>query len=287
MVPMDFTSASIDLVFYGGSERKTGVVIDGQRFIMKFQTKSEFGPRFNHVSEHLGSEIFSLLRIPSQQTELGTYRGEEVVLCKNFLGKNELFVPFNDVGESSLDTESEHHSYTYEEIVHLIDINKKLTDVEGTRERFWDIFVVDALLGNFDRHGGNWGFIKTDNQYRLSPVFDNGSCLFPQMNSDEEMSGIIESPEMTDDRVYRFPTSQIKMGGKKSSYHEVIGSLRFPECNEALRRIVPRVDLDRISELIDDTCFITDTHRRFYKHMIRNRFEKILLDSFNRLEESS
>ena len=100
MVPMDFTSASIDPVFYGGSERKTGVVIDGQRFIMKFQTKSEFGPRFNHVSEHLGSEIFSLLGIPSQQTELGTYRGEEVVLCKNFLGKNELFVPFNDVEES-------------------------------------------------------------------------------------------------------------------------------------------------------------------------------------------
>jgi hypothetical protein len=54
-----------------------------------------------------------------------------------------------------------------------------------------------------------------------------------------------------------------------------------------LRRIVPRVDLDRISELIDDTCFITDIHRRFYKHMIRNRFEKILLDSFNRLEEGS
>jgi hypothetical protein len=106
------------------------------------------------------------------------------------------------------------------------------------------------------------------------------------MNSDEEMSGIIESPEMTDDRVYRFPTSQIKMG-VKSSYHEVIGSLQFPECNEALRRIVPRVDLDRISELIDDTCFITDIHRRFYKHMIRNRFEKILLDSFNRLEEDS
>ena len=147
--------------------------------------------------------------------------------------------------------------------------------------------MVDALLGNFDRHGGNWGFIKTNNQYRLSPVFDNGSCLFPQMNSDEEMSGIIESPEMTDDRVYRFPTSQIKMGGKKISYHEVIGSLRFPECNDALRRIVPRVDLDRISELIDDTCFITDIHRRFYKHMIRNRFEKILLDSFNRLEEGS
>ena len=24
--------------------------------------------------------------------------------------------------------------------------------------RFWEMFVVDALLGNFDRHNGNWGF---------------------------------------------------------------------------------------------------------------------------------
>ncbi|MBP5734319.1 MAG: HipA domain-containing protein, partial [Candidatus Methanomethylophilaceae archaeon] len=244
---MDYSHFPKADTFYAGSEKKIGIRINNEEWILKFQYRDSTKIRFNHVSEYIGSHIFGLLGFDVQHTELGHYKGEQVVACRNFIPEGYAFVPFNDVGESSLDTESEHHSYTYEEIVHLIDINKKLTDVEGTRERFWDIFVVDALLGNFDRHGGNWGFIKTDNQYRLSPVFDNGSCLFPQMNSDEEMSGIIESPEMTDDRVYRFPTSQIKMGGKKSSYHEVIGSLRFPECNEALRRIVPRVDLDRIS----------------------------------------
>ena len=287
MDPPDFSSAVLEPVFYGGSERKTGVRIGKQRYIMKYRTMSEFGPRFNHVSEHLGSRIFSLLGIESQGTQLGTYRGEEVVLCRNFLGEGEQFVPFNDVGESSLDTDSEHHRYTYGEIVHLIEANRKLTDVADTRERFWDIFVVDALLGNFDRHGGNWGFVKKDNRYRLSPVFDNGSCLFPQMNSEEEMLNIIGSPELTDDRVYRFPTSQIKLDGRKSSYHEVIGSLGFPECNDALRRIVPRIDLGSISELVDGTCFITDIHKQFYKHMIRNRYEKILLSSLERLEAES
>ena len=282
----DFSSATLQPEYYGGSERKTAVTFGGERYIMKFQTKSEFGPRFNHVSEHLGSRIFSLLGIDSQDTQLGTYRGEGVVLCRNFLNEGEFFVPFNDVGESSLDTDSEHHAYTYEDITHLIEINRKLTDVDGTKERFWDIFIVDALLGNFDRHGGNWGFIKKDNRYRLSPVFDNGSCLFPQMNSDEEMENIMGSPELTNDRVYRFPTSQIKLNRGKSSYHEVIGSLRFPECNDALRRIVPRVDLDRISGLIDDTCFLTDIHKQFYKHMIKNRFEKILLGSLQKLEGS-
>ena len=286
MVPLDVSSAKIEPLYYGGSERKTGVVFNGRRYIMKFRTRSEFGPRFNHVSEHLGSRIFAMLGLDSQETELGTFDGEEVVLCRNFLDEGEMFVPFNDVGESSLDTDTGHHGYTYEEIMHLIDINRKITDIAETKERFWDIFVIDALLGNFDRHGGNWGFIKKDNRYRLSPVFDNGSCLFPQMNSEAEMLNVIGSRELTDDRIYRFPTSQIKLGGKKSSYHEVIDSLEFPECNDALKRVVPRVDLEAISALIDDTCFITDTHRCFYKHMIRNRFEKLLLEPLRRLEGS-
>ncbi|MFR7404828.1 MAG: HipA domain-containing protein [Coriobacteriaceae bacterium] len=55
----------------------------------------------------------------------------------------------------------------------------QLTDVAETISMFWEMFIVDALLGNFDRHGMNWGFIKRDNAYALAPVFDNRSCLFP------------------------------------------------------------------------------------------------------------
>lgn len=287
MEPIDVSSAKVISQYYGGSERKTAVVIDGKRYIMKFQMRTEFGPKYNHVSEHIGSRVFEELGLESQKTILGTYRGEEVVLCKVFLDEDEQFVPFNDVGESSLDTEKEHHSYTYEDIMYLLRMNRKLTGVEETIDRFWDIYIIDALLGNFDRHGGNWGFLKRADRYRLAPVFDNGSCLFPQMYDDTEMSAIISSEELTDERVYRFPTSQIKLGNKKSSYHDVIGSLKFPECSAALKRIVPRIDLDSISDIIDGTPFLSDTHRRFYKHMIKNRFEKILYDSFIRLEDLS
>ena len=285
MVPMDLSSNNAVSQYYGGSERKMGIVVDGQPYLMKFQMRSEFGPKFNHVSEHLGSQIFNLIGLESQETQLATYRGEEVVICKFFLNKGEQFVPFNDIGDSSLDTDKGHHHYSYDDISYLLRMNRKLTDIEETSDRFWDIFIVDALLGNFDRHGGNWGFIKKDNRYRLSPVFDNGSCLFPQMYDDAEMSSIIASEELTNERVYKFPTSQIKLRGKKSSYHEVISGLTFPECNDALKRIVPRIDLERIGTVIDDACFISDIHKQFYKHMVKNRFEKILEEPFLRMEE--
>ena len=107
------------------------------------------------------------------------------------------------------------------------------------------------------------------------------------MYDDAEMSSIIASEELTNERVYKFPTSQIKLKGKKSSYHDIISSLTFPECNNALRRIVPTIDLKRIGAVIEDTCFISDVHKEFYEHMIKNRFEKILEEPFLRLEEMS
>ena len=37
-------------------------------------------------------------------------------------------------------------------------------NVDETIQAFWQLFIVDALLGNFDRHGANWGFLKKDNK---------------------------------------------------------------------------------------------------------------------------
>ena len=50
---------------------------------------------------------------------------------------------------------------------------------------------MDVVLGNFDRHGANWGFIKEDNKYTIAPIFDNGSCLFPNLVDEEEMREIM------------------------------------------------------------------------------------------------
>ena len=50
----------------------------------------------------------------------------------------------------------------------MLQDNVKLTDTPQTINLFWDMFIIDALIANFDRHGSNWGFVKRDNKYRLS-----------------------------------------------------------------------------------------------------------------------
>ena len=270
-------------VMFSGAEKKFEIIIDGHRYIVKFQKNSELGLTYNYVSEYLGSHIFQSIGIPVQETFLGTYDGKNVVVMKNFLEPEDALVAFNGVGESSLERDKELYQYTYEDITAMLTENMKSTNVAETIERFWDMFIVDALIGNFDRHGGNWGFIKRDNKYRIAPIYDNGSSLYPKLNTDEKIAEVLASQEEIDKRIYQFPTSHIKVKNRKSSYFEVISSLQFEACNEALKRIVPRIDLERINRIIDEIEEISELRKQFYKTMLQQRYEKILVYSYRML----
>ena len=65
------------------------------------------------------------------------------------------------------------------------------------------MFIVDALIGNWDRHNGNWGFLynsRTD-EMTLAPVFDCGSSLFPQAD-DDIMQAVLDDPAERDVRIF-------------------------------------------------------------------------------------
>ena len=279
----DYSQYGKTPVMFSGAEKKFEIIIDGHRYIVKFQKNSEVGLTYNYVSEYLGSHIFQSIGIAVQETFLGTYDGKNVVVMKNFLEPEDALVAFNGVGESSLERDKELYQYTYEDITAMLTENMKSTNVTETIERFWDMFIVDALIGNFDRHGGNWGFIKKDNKYRIAPVYDNGSSLYPKLNTDEKIAEVLASQEEIDMRIYQFPTSHIMVKNRKSSYFEVISSLQFEACNEALKRIVPRIDLERINRIIDEIEEISELRKQFYKTMLQQRYEKILMYSYRML----
>ena len=280
---IDFTKYKLSNIRYGGSERKLGIIIDDNNYMLKFQKNSPFGKRVNHICEYIGTRIFSYLGFDTQLVFLGLYNNEQVVACKDFITENVLFVPFNDVGESTIEDNKELYQYTYEEIITMLNKNKKLTNVKETISIFWEMYIVDALIGNFDRHGGNWGFLKENNKYRLAPIFDNGSSLFPQMIDEDKMKFIMEDEEETLKRVYEFPTSQIKLNNKKSSYYDVINSLAYKECNDALIKIYKKINMIDIYKIIDEVEFLSKIHKEFLKHILNKRYEIIIKASYDKL----
>jgi len=268
---------------YTGSEEKIGITIDRQDYIIKFQKNSETGLMNNHISEHLGSSIFNLVGETAQVTALGLYRGRQVVLCKDFNRIDGIFTPFNGVGESSLERDRELYSYTYEDITMMLVHNAKITHVDAVIDKFWNMYIIDALIGNFDRHGANWGFIKRDDTYEMAPVFDNGSSLFPRRNTDELMLEAMNRQDVIEEITFKYPTSQIRQGKRKSSYCDIINSLEFEACNQALSRIMERIDLRRIFALIDLEDMLSDLQKAFYKHIIEYRYEHIIKRSYDKL----
>ena len=62
-----------------------------------------------------------------------------------------------------------------------------------------------------------------------------------------------------------------------------ISSLKYPDCNRALKRIAPKIDLKKIYAIIDDTPCITDLQKAFYKTMLTERKEKIIDFAFQKL----
>lgn len=69
----DFSKCKKSYKYFGGSERKIGLMIDGNPYMVKFQNETEFGKRNNHISEFLGSHNFEMLGFETQETILGKY----------------------------------------------------------------------------------------------------------------------------------------------------------------------------------------------------------------------
>ena len=153
------------------------------------------------------------------------------------------------------------------------------------KEHFWNVFVADALLGNFDRHNGNWGFLyDSKNQKReIAPIYDCGSCLLPQAD-DKIMMDALNNDEAMNMRIYQFPTSAIKLYGKKINYYDFLSSGEYEDCNRAVKRICERVDMDKIRTFIDEVPYISDLQKEFYKEYILARYNIILRPTYEMTE---
>lgn len=156
-----------------------------------------------------------------------------------------------------IDSERNGYGTDLADILSTIEAQTSI-DSELLKTRFWDMFIVDALIGIWDRHNGNWGFLYNANtdEISLAPVFDCGSSLYPQ--ADEIiMQAVLNDKNELNHRVFDMPLSAITYNGKKINYFKFISAAEFAECNEALKRITSRIDMEKIFEIIDSTPSIT------------------------------
>lgn len=291
---IDFTSCRrlLGKAYNGANGKKIAVEYDGRQYMLKFppsgiQKPTDLSYTNSCISEHLGSSIFNMLGISAQYTLLGvfTVNGKEKVVCAcgDFTADGKTLYDFCSVKNTVIDSEHGGSGTELSDILESIE-KQRFVNPEKLLEHFWNVFVVDALLGNFDRHNGNWGFLydsKTDTA-EIAPIFDCGSCLLPQAD-EKVMRNVLNNEDELNARIYRFPTSAVKLDGQKINYYDFLMSGEYDDCDEAIVCIVPRIDMEKIEQLINETPYITDLQKDFYKAYINARYEKILLPAYEQV----
>lgn len=209
-----------------------------------------------------------------------------VVACKDFTSDDTVLQEFAHIKNSILSTSSSGYGVELEDVLFAISDQQVINEDELT-EHFWNMFIIDSLLGNFDRHNGNWGVLynKKTGEAKIAPIYDYGSCLFPNP-SDESLKSFLENPEELEARVYTFPNSALRINNEKINPYKFINSLKNVDCNEALLRMVPKIDFNKINKIIDETPYISDIRKKFYKTIIKMRYDEILIPAFNKLNEN-
>ncbi|HCE78922.1 MAG TPA: protein kinase [Lachnospiraceae bacterium] len=291
---IDFTDLKKRKKTYAGANgNKISVIYEGEQYMLKFppQAKLNKGMSYSNscFSEYLGCQIYESIGIPVQKTLMGVYtvKGKQkiVVACGDFTEPGISLQDFASLKNRMIDSERQGYGTELIDILQTID-EQTLVDRDSLLERFWDMFIVDAFIGNWDRHNGNWGFLYDDrtDEITLAPVYDCGSCLYPQ--ADEKiMKAVLSDPGERNHRIYNIPLSAIMQEGKKIKYFDYISSLQNEDCNRALKRIVPRIDMEKIKDIIDYTPFISDLQKEFYLMMLTERKEHILDFSLTALKE--
>ncbi|MDD2973446.1 MAG: HipA domain-containing protein [Lachnospiraceae bacterium] len=284
---IDFTDCKINkFKAYGGANgNKINIKYDGTSYMLKFPPIPGRNKVMSYtnscISEYIACHIYESLGIKTQETILGTYtdkKGKEkvVVACGDFTEDGKKLMEFAQLKNTCIDSEQNGYGTELNTIMQAIE-EQALIPPEKLISFFWDMFIVDALLGNFDRHNGNWGILVDEQKQtaEIAPVYDCGSCLYPQL-AIEDMKNVLAKEAEIDRRIFVFPTSAVEDNGKKISYFDFISSHKNADCTEALKRIYSRIDMDRLNQIVEETPFVEEIQKEFYKIMIRERKEKIL-----------
>lgn len=282
---INFSSAIEELNNYKGSEKKKTLVYKNKRYLVKFpdpirEKNKNISYINNAFSEYVGSNIFKIVGFKTQNTLLGTYTYNEkekiVCACEDFTDKNHILYEFENLALSAnpdkkIETELSDIMYVIDEIKNMPQINMNLKD--SMKEKFWDMFIIDSLIGNTDRHNGNWGLLVNTKSYEaeFAPIYDCGSCLNPMLE-DGELEKINET-EIKNLAINCY--SCIKENGKKINYMSYIKSAKNSECNNALKRVFEKIDIDKINGFIDEIPYIAQIRKGFYKKIINYRYEII------------
>lgn len=163
-----------------GMLKKAWIIENGTRYLLKGGYKNEILQPFNEV---LASMICDRLGFNHVPYTLDVYKDTVVSKCPCFITKDTELITAYQIKNNMKRYDSEED---YEEYIKCLEEN----GISNVREKIENMYILDFLIMNEDRHLNNFGIIRDVNTLKwldVAPIFDNGMALNIQSYDDEEL----------------------------------------------------------------------------------------------------
>lgn len=199
-----------------------------------------------------------------------------VVACEDFLTADERLYDFGMIKNSCIVTGASGYSLDVRTNISAIR-EQQFINPQQLEEFYWDMFVVDAFIGNINRDNTNWGVIVNHEKgtSRIAPVYDCGESLnyhYGKSYIEKVMSNENPLLKLSD----AFEMSAIKFSNNKIFYDDSLKIICSAEACEAVLRIAPKIDMKKINAIVDNAPCISQVEKDFYKYQLKDRKERII-----------
>ncbi len=163
-----------------GMIKKAWVIEDGTRYLLKGGYKNEVLQPFNEV---LASMICERLGFNHVTYILDIYNEMVVSKCPCFINKDTELITANQIKGSWTRCGA---GEDYEGYIKILEKN----GIVDAREKIENMYILDYLIMNEDRHLNNFGIIRDVNTLKwldVAPIFDNGQSLNITDYNDEDV----------------------------------------------------------------------------------------------------
>ena len=298
---VDFNDFQQNQRLYGGTAgRKMGITYNGKDYLLKFpgnlkeQQLKNINLSYSNspICEYIGSKIYELIGLPVHNTILGIRNQKVVVACEDFLEDGDRLYEFDKIKVTfephfldSNGNETNGVGVDLYEIIMTIKEHPFLQGISGVIERFWDMFIIDALIGNTDRNNSNWGIVLRKNGLKeLAPVYDNGNCLNNKWD-DEKMQIVMSDVVKMEAEAYKARRCIFESQGRRVNPYYIMEGMKYQECSDAIRRLAPRIGdcMKKIRAMIKEIPILSEVQKQFFTLIIEYRYEKVLLPVYQKI----
>ena len=153
-----------------GMLQKGWILEDGKRILVKgiYQTSRE-----EPINEWLASEICNRLGFFHCNYYIDIVNGKLVSKCEDFISSDEEIISAFDVFNFK---KKPNNISDFEHYINILEEQ----NVPNARENVENMFILDYIIMNIDRHLKNFGIIRNVNSLKwisVAPIFDNGESM--------------------------------------------------------------------------------------------------------------